>query len=459
MPSYIHALKAWPTFRWSDDALAAKLGAVRHRQGRLIGRMEGLGFKLRAEAILPSLTDEVVKSSEIEGEVLDFDQVRSSIARRFGMEAGGLAPIDRNVEGVVDMMLDATQKFDLPLTEERLFSWHAALFPTGRSGINKIDTGRWRNDRGGPMQVTSGSVGKERVHFEAPAARRLKGEMNGYLEWFNGASKLDPVIVAALAHLWFVTIHPFEDGSGRIARAIADMALARSEKTAWRFYSMSTQIRAERKAYYDILEATQKGDLDITAWLDWFLGCLERTFDRAEITLAAVLAKAKFWEETGAAKLNDRQRSIVNRLLDGFEGKLTSSKCATLTKCSQDTASRDIDDLIKQGVLAKDPGGGRSTSYSLVEPGQRRGLAFPDKEHRTDNTRGTIFWGEDGDKRVRCIVSREALDDHFSEGGTLLPDAAFQAHRVEIEAIASHKYALGQLEPDGGIIIRTAELP
>ena len=458
MPAYIHELKDWPKFRWSSDELAAKLAAVRHHQGRLIGRMEGLGFKLRAEAILPSLTEEVIKSSEIEGEVLDRDQVRSSIARRFGMEVGGLGPIDRNVEGVVDMMLDATQKFDLPLTEERLFNWHAALFPTGRGRMNKIDVGRWRSDRDGPMQVTSGYVGKERVHYQAPAAKRLEGEMRGFLEWFNGENKLDPVIEAAVAHLWFVTIHPFEDGNGRIARAIADMALARSEQTSWRFYSMSTQIRAERSAYYDILEAAQKGGLDITAWLDWFLGCLDRAFDRAEVTLASVLAKAKFWEENAAAKLNDRQRLIVNRLLDGFEGKLTSSKYATLTKCSQDTASRDIDELIKQGIIAKDSGGGRSTSYSLVEPSQRRGLAFPDKDHRTDTTRGTIFWGEDGEKRVRCIISREALDDHFSNGDRLRPDAAFQAHRAEIEVIASRQYALGELEPDGSVIIRTADL-
>jgi len=420
--------------------------------------MEGLGFKLRAEAILPSLTEEVIKSSEIEGEVLDRDQVRSSIARRFGMEAGGIGKVDRSVEGVVEMMLDATQKFDLPLTDKRLWSWHAALFPTGHSNMKKIEVGAWRTDKDGPMQVTSGYVGRERVHYEAPTAERLEGEMRAFLEWFNGRSKLDPVIEAAIAHLWFVTIHPFEDGNGRIARAIADMALARSEKTPWRFYSMSTQIRVERKEYYDILEATQKGDLDITAWLDWFLGCLDRAFDRAEITLSSVLTKAKFWEENSEARLNDRQRLIVNRLLDGFDGKLTSSKYAILAKCSQDTASRDIDDLIKQGILAKDQGGGRSTSYSLIEPGQRRGLTFPDKEHRTDSTRGTMFWGEDEGRRVRCIVSREALDDHFSDGDKLKPDAAFQKYRVDIEAFASRKYALGQLEPDGGIIIRTGDL-
>jgi Fic family protein len=420
--------------------------------------MEGLGFKLRTEANLPSLTDEVTESSEIEGEALDHDRVRSSIARRLNMEAGGLAPVDGRVDGVVDMMLDATQWFDLPLTDERLFGWHAVLFPTGRSGMNKIEVGHWRSDRDGPMQVTSGPVGKARVHYQAPGAERLDGEMRRFLEWFNGSDRVDPVIDAALAHLWFVTIHPFEDGNGRIARAIADMALARSERAPWRFYSMSAQIRAERSAYYEILEATQKGDLDITAWLDWFLGCLDRAFDRAEVTLASVLAKAKFWEENAAAKLNDRQRLIVSRLLDGFEGKLTSSKYAILTKCSQDTASRDIDDLIGQRILAKEPGGGRSTSYALVEPGQRRGLEFPGKEHHTDTTRGTIFWGEDGERRVRCIISREALDDHFSDGDTLQPDAAFQAHRAEIEELANRKYALNQLEPDGNVIIRTLDL-
>jgi len=420
--------------------------------------MDGLGFKLRSEAILPSLTEEVIKSSEIEGEVLDREQVRSSIAQRFGMDIGGLKPVDRSVEGVVDMMLDATQNYHAPLNDERLFDWQAGLFPTGRSGIAKIEVGRWRGDKTGPMQVTSGPIGHERVHFEAPAAHRLKSEMDRFLEWFNGKDQLDPVIDAAIAHLWFVTIHPFEDGNGRIARAIADMALARSEQTPWRFYSMSTQIRAERKDYYDILEATQKGDLDIGAWLEWFLACLDRAFDRADDVLAAVLSKARFWEANAGARLNGRQRLIVNRLLDGFEGKLTSSKYAILARCSQDTASRDIDDLIGQGILAKDLGGGRSTSYSLARPDQRRSLDFPTSDHRTDTTHGTIFWGEDGEKRVRCVVSREALEDHFSDGDRLRPDAAFRAHRAEIEAFASLKYARGQLEPDGSILIRTRDL-
>jgi Fic family protein len=364
---YIHELKDWPKFRWSQQGLTERLVAVRHRQGRLIGRMEGLGFGLRAEAVLQTLTEDVVKSSEIEGELLDKEQVRSSLARRLGMDIGALTPAERNVEGVVEMLLDATQKFDVPLTAERLFDWHAALFPTGRSGMTRIRVGAWRNDRSGPMQIVSGPAGRERVHYEAPVAKRLNREMRAFLAWFNGPGSMDPVLKAGIAHIWFVTIHPFDDGNGRIARAIADMALARSENSSQRFYSMSAQIRAERKAYYDILETTQKGNLDITDWLEWFLGCLDRAFDGAETILAAVLKKARFWELHGGERFNDRQTRILTRLLDGFEGKLTSSKWAALGKTSQDTAARDIDDLVKRGILIKDPAGGRSTSYSLVE--------------------------------------------------------------------------------------------
>lgn len=366
MATYIHELKGWPTFRWDEKKLAAPLAAVRHKQGRLIGRMEALGFPLRNEATLQTLTEEVIKSSEIEGEILDREQVRSSIARRLGMDVGGLAASDRHVEGVVEMILDATERYGEPLTDERVFAWHAALFPTGRSGMSKITVGAWRNDATGPMQVVSGPISRERVHFEAPAARQLKKEMKVFLAWYNDGKALDPVLKAAMAHLWFVTIHPFDDGNGRIARAIADQALARSESYAQRFYSMSAQIRKERKAYYDMLEATQKGDLDITEWLLWFLACLDRAFDGAEAILAAVLTKARFWETHSATPLNQRQRLMLNRLLDGFEGKLTSSKWAAIAKCSQDTASRDIDDLIKRGILSKDAAGGRSTSYSLA---------------------------------------------------------------------------------------------
>lgn len=330
--------------------------------------MEALGFPQREEAILRTLTEDVLKSSEIEGEVLDQAQVRSSIARRLGMDIGALTPADRHVEGVVEMMIDATQRFDQPLTAERLFAWHAALFPTGRSGMTKIVVGAWRDASSGPMQVVSGPYGRETVHFEAPTAERLDAEMRAFLDWFNTETPGDPVIKAALAHLWFVTIHPFEDGNGRIARAIADMALSRSEGSPRRFYSMSARIQLERKAYYARLEATQKGDLDITAWLEWFLECLDRAIAGADDILATVLAVAGFWDAHSGQAFNDRQRLMLGRLLDGFEGKLTSSKWATIAKCSQDTAGRDIDDLLKRGVLTKDVGGGRSTSYSLVVP-------------------------------------------------------------------------------------------
>ncbi|HLH12976.1 MAG TPA: Fic family protein [Methylovirgula sp.] len=368
MPTYIHELPDWPKFRWDQNRLADRLAAVRHRQGRLIGRMEALGFPLRSEATLENLTQEVLKSSEIEGEVLDREQVRSSIARRLGMDIGGLTAADRHVEGIVEVMLDATEKYGELLTEERLFGWHAAMFPTGRSGMKRIKAGGWRDDKSGTMQVVSGPVGRERVHYEAPPAHRVASEMKAFLDWFNGEAAIDPVLKAAVAHLWFVTVHPFDDGNGRIARTIADMALARSEGTAQRFYSMSAQIRQERSAYYDILESTQKGDLDITSWLEWFLGCLDRAFDGAERTLANVFRKARFWEKHAGAAFNDRQRDMLNRLLNGFEGKLTTSKWAQIEKCSQDTALRDIDDLVQRGILRKDPAGGRSTSYSLAEP-------------------------------------------------------------------------------------------
>ena len=365
--TYIHERSNWPEFRWDSERISRLLVEVRHRQGRLIGRMEGLGFQLRKEAVLNTLTEDVLKSSEIEGEKLDRDQVRSSIARRLGIDIGGLTPADRDVEGVVEMMLDATQLFDLPLKAQRLFDWHAALFPTGRSGMSRINVGAWRNDKNGPMQVVSGPIGKERVHYEAPLAARLRGEMKKFLDWFEKENSTDPVLKAGIAHLWFVSIHPFEDGNGRIARAIADMVLARSERSPQRFYSMSAQIRLERKAYYEILEATQKGELDITRWLEWFLACLGRAFDHAETILAAVLSKARFWDRFARTEFNERQRSMINRLLNDFDGKLTSSKWAKLEKCSQDTALRDIEDLIRTGVLRKDSSGGRSTSYSLAK--------------------------------------------------------------------------------------------
>ena len=363
---YIYKRKEWPEFVWDQTRLALLLAETRHLQGRLLGRMEVLGFQLREEATLQTLTQDVVKTSEIEGEKLDEQQVRSSLARHMGMDIGALPPTDRYVEGIVEVMLDATRKHGSPLTQERLFSWHAALFPTGRSGMRRIVVGAWRTKDSGNMQVVSGPIGRETVHYEAPGHNLLKREMSRFIKWCNGSSDMDPVLKSALAHFWFVTIHPFEDGNGRIARAIADMMLARSEKTSQRFYSMSSQIQRERKHYYLALEHSQKGALDITQWMDWYLNCLKRAISASEKILAAVLAKADFWKAHAGESFNDRQRKVVNGLLDGFEGKLTSSKWAKLTKCSQDSALRDISDLLEHKVLKKDEAGGRSTTYTLV---------------------------------------------------------------------------------------------
>ncbi len=362
---YIHELPDWPRFQWDRERLAVPLAAVRHRQGRLIGHMEALGFGLRQEAVLKALTADVLTSSAIEGEKLDAEQVRSSLARRLGIDIGALKPAGRDVEGIVEMMLDATGHYDQPLNAERLFSWHASLFPTGRSGMNRIRVGAWREVSTGPMEVVSGPVGKEHVHYEAPPAAHLDREMRAFLKDFNAGADIDPVLKAGLAHLWFVTIHPFDDGNGRVARAIADMALARSEASSQRFYSMSAQIRQERAAYYDILERTQKGTLDVTPWMEWFLACLDRAIEGAQTILGSVLAKARFWQSLQGVALSERQTLILNRLLDGFEGKLTTTKYAKLAKCSQDTALRDIALLVERGILARNPEGGRSTSYSL----------------------------------------------------------------------------------------------
>jgi Fic family protein len=367
---HVHELPDWPNFGWDQQSLASVLATVRHQQGRLIGRMEGLDFPLQQEAVLQTLTEDVVKSSEIEGERLDQSQVRSSLARRLGMNVGGVDVVDREVEGVVEMMLDATCNYDQALTAERLSGWHASLFPTGRSGMRKLRIGTWRDDNTGPMQVVSGPIGRERVHFEAPAAGRLEREIRAFLHWINedgGGTGVDDVLRAGLAHLWFVTIHPFDDGNGRIARTIADMVLARSERSAQRFYSMSAQIRHERNDYYEILERTQKGTLDVTPWMEWFLGCLGRAIDGAQTTLASVLKKARFWQTERDVPINGRQRLVLNRVLDGFEGKLTTSKWVTIAKCSSDTALRDIVDLVERGVLIRNPGAGRNTSYSLGE--------------------------------------------------------------------------------------------
>ena len=366
--SYIHENPDWPNLKWNEAKLSPLLADVRHRQGRLLGKMEGLGFRLRAEANLTTLTADVIKSSAIEGKQLDAEQVRSSIARRLGLDVGGTAPSSRDVDGVVEMMLDATQKYADPLTAERLFGWHASLFPTGRSGMQRITVGAWRPLEAGPMQVVSGPMGKEQVHFEAPSADRLDHEMAAFLDWFGDDSGVDPVLKAGIAHFRFVTVHPFEDGNGRIGRAIADMALARADGTSERFYSMSAQIEAERKQYYDILERSQRGRTEITHWLEWFLVCLGRAVDGAESNLASILRKARLWEQINLEPVNERQRKVINRLLDGFEGKLSTSKYAKLAKCSGDTALRDIKILLDRGILAQEDGGGRSTSYRLTEP-------------------------------------------------------------------------------------------
>lgn len=374
LTQYIHQRPEWPSFTWDEGKISEHLASVRHYQGKLLGRMESLGFHLRAEASLTVITLDVLKSSEIEGEILNSDQVRSSIARRLGMEIAGLVPADRHVDGVVDMMLDATQNFKSPLTQKRLLGWHAALFPTGFSGMVKITVGAFRDDKNGPMQVVSGPLGRERVHFEAPAAAYLKKEMTRFLNWFNRDIAIDDVLKAAVSHLWFVTLHPFDDGNGRIARAISDRLLARSENSAQRFYSLSAQIRLERSSYYEILEKTQKGTLDITMWLTWFLTCLDHALTATEQTLKSVTDKAHFWEAHRTMSFNTRQQLMLNRLLDGFIGKLTSSKWAKITKCSQDTALRDIQDLLDRNILIKEAAGGRSTGYLCDFPANSSGV-------------------------------------------------------------------------------------
>jgi Fic family protein len=367
MKAFIHQLDNWPNFTWRNDDLINLLSEARNFQGRLIGKMDSLGFDLRSEALLDTLTLDVLKSSEIEGEYLNPDQVRSSIARRLGMEIAGSVESDRNIDGVVEMMLDATQNCFKPLTADRLFDWHAALFPTGRSGMYKITVADWRKDRTGPMQVVSGAMGKEKVHFQAPDSLLVEKEMNLFLDWFNNNLETDLVLKAAIAHLWFVTIHPFEDGNGRITRALTDMLLAQSDKSNQRFYSMSAQIRIERKEYYEILEKTQKGKLDITEWIKWFLNCLINSLKSTNSLLFRVLYKADFWAKHSKTLISERQKKLLNKLLDGFDGKLTSSKWAKIAKCSKDTAIRDINDLIDKAILQKESAGGRSTNYELKQ--------------------------------------------------------------------------------------------
>lgn len=364
MIKYIYQYSNWPNFTWAEKEIQVILGKVRHLQGKIFGQVNALGFSIKEETMLTTLTLDVLKSSEIEGEVLNYQQVRSSIARRLGLEYAGMTYPDRNVEGVVEMMLDATQNYQKPFDEERLFGWHAALFPTGRSGMYKIDAGCYRK---GEIQVVSGPMGKENVHYQAPPSDQVKYEMDRFLEWFNSETKIDLVIKSAIAHFWFIIIHPFDDGNGRIARAISDLLLAQSDNSSQRFYSLSNQILMERKVYYDILQKIQYKNGKITEWIVWFLNCLYRALKNTEQTVEKVLYKADFWDKLKNTELNSRQRLMLNKLLDGFEGKLKTSKWAKITKCSQDTALRDIKDLIEKNILRQEKSGGRSTNYELTE--------------------------------------------------------------------------------------------
>lgn len=364
MAKYIYEYDNWPEFTWDDKKIGGILGKVRYLQGKIFGQMGALGFSIKEETLLSTLTLDVLKSSEIEGEFLNYEQVRSSIARRLGIENAGIGHVDRNVEGVVEMMLDATQNYDKVLIQNRIFGWHAALFPSGWSGIHRIETGCYRH---GEMQVVSGSMGKEKIHFQAPSPNKVKKEMNVFLDWLNNETELDEVLKAAIAHFWFIIIHPFDDGNGRIARAISDMLLARSEKSTHRFYSLSNQILVEKKIYYDVLQKVQHSSGDITDWLDWFLSCLFRALENTDETLKRVYKKADFWDKNKETVLNNRQRIILNKMFDGFEGKLKSSKWAKINKCSADTALRDIKDLIDKGILRQEDSGGRSTNYELTE--------------------------------------------------------------------------------------------
>jgi Fic family protein len=365
---WIHERHNWPNFTWSAEALVSKLANLRYRQGRLLGRMESLGFEFKQEATLKALTSDVVKSSAIEGENLNPDEVRSSIARRLGIKQAGLMSTSRDVEGIVEVMLDATQQFSTPLTDKRLFDWHAALFPTGRSGMHHITVAHWRGIDAEPMQVVSGPIGREKVHFEVPNADRLDNEMQAFFAWFENNNKIDPVIKAGIAHLWFVSIHPFDDGNGRIARAIGDMALARADGISARFYSLSSQIESEKKTYYFQLERQQRGSLEITAWLEWFLDCLGRAISSADTMLSNVILKSAIWDKVNRRPVNERQRLILNRMLeDNFEGYMNTSKYGKLAKCSNDTALRDIQDLKERSIFIQNPGGGRSTSYRLPD--------------------------------------------------------------------------------------------
>lgn len=364
MAKYVYQYSNWPNFVWDENEILTLLGKVRHLQGKILGQMNALGFSLKEETMLSTLTLDVLKSSEIEGEILNYEQVRSSIARKLGLDRAGMVYSDRYVDGVVEMMLDATQNYSNPLDDERLFGWQAALFPTGRSGMSKIETARYRS---GEMQIVSGAMGKEKIHFQAPPPSQVKFEMDRFIDWFNQNTKTDMVIKSAIAHFWFIIIHPFDDGNGRIARAISDLLLARSDNSSQRFYSLSAQILQERKAYYEVLQKVQFKDGDITEWLIWFLNCLFRALESTEHKIGQALYKAAFWDEHENTAINSRQRLMINKLFDGFEGKLKSSKWAKIAKCSPDTALRDIKDLIAKGILKQEKSGGRSTNYELIK--------------------------------------------------------------------------------------------
>ena len=435
---YIWEHPEWPAFYWDGNRLMGSLATARLKEGRLLGRMERLGFDLRRQVQLESLTQDVVKSSEIEGERLDRNSVRSSIARRLGIPEAAVATPDRRTEGVVEMVLDAIQNYATPLTRERLFGWQAALFPTGYSGLHRIRTGAWRNDSHGPMQVISGPLGREQVHYEAPPAPQLDTEMDRFLAWFNAGNAIDGLLRAGMAHLWFVTIHPFEDGNGRVARAIADQALAQTEASSQRFYSMSAAIQKERTAYYDMLERTQKADVDITDWLIWFLECLSHAIDGTEAEIKDVLQKADFWQRHAGETLNDRQKAILNRFLDGFDGKLTTKKWATLTKVSVPTAQRDINDLIARGVLHRNPGGSKNASYDfgLTCPRtlrvEHQSAAFEARD--ADADAATAFLGL---QRVVAMLDRAIGRDHRHR-----TDTAFAAPAIKFGRVAGHHHGL-----------------
>lgn len=364
MAKYIYQYEQWPQFTWDDREITVILGKVRHLQGKIFGQMRALGFSFKEEALLSTLTLDVLKSSEIEGEILNYEQVRSSIARRLGLDYAGFVHADRNVEGVVEMMLNATQRYNDPLDHERLFGWHAALFPTGWSGMHRIDTGCYRT---GEMQVVSGPMGMEKVHYQAPPSEIVNSEMDAFLDWLNSETKIDAVIKAAVAHFWFIIIHPFDDGNGRIARGISDMLLAKSEGSPLRFYSLSNQILTEKKVYYQVLQKVQHSSGDITEWIDWFLNCLYRALLSSEEAMDRVLKKSDFWDKHSETPINSRQRLLLNKMLDGFDGKLKTSKWAKIANCSADTALRDIKDLIEKGILKQEESGGRSTNYELVD--------------------------------------------------------------------------------------------